>query len=133
MLTTARRQADPSRHEYAQHVSTCKQRRVAIERAQPGDHTVDARTHLLRCLAAGASVPEEEPTRNRLLDLLGHQLLVLAEVPLNEVGVDDGLVAEACQVAGLFRALHRTAKNKRKFVGGEYRPHPLRKPAAVVG
>src|SRR5262249_40219384 len=33
----------------------------------------------------------------------------------------------------LSRALHRTAENKRKFVVGEYGPHPLRKPAAVVG
>src|SRR5262249_43135628 len=128
MLTTAGRQADPARYEHAQHVSMRKQRYVAIDRARPGDHPVDAATNLLWCLAAWASVPEEEPPRPHFLDLLGRQPLVVAVVPLHEVGVDDRLVAQACQLAGLSRPLHRTAENKRKFVGGEYGLHPLRKP-----
>ena len=110
-----------------------EQRDVAVDRARPGYHPVHARTHLFRRLAARASIPEDQPARRHLVDLLGRQSLVLAVVPLDQVGVDDGLVAQARQFAGLSRPLHRAAENKRKCVGGEYRPHPLRKPATVVG
>src|SRR5262245_6996055 len=83
MLTTASKQADPARHQHAQHVSMREQCCIAIERARPGDHPVHAGTHVLRCLAARAPVAEEEPTRGHLLDLLGRQPLVLAVVPLS--------------------------------------------------
>ena len=49
------------------------------------------------------------------------------------VEVDDGLIAEARQLAGLSCPLQRAAENELKRIPGEYRPHPLRKPAAVIG
>ena len=91
MLSGAWREPDPSCREDAQHVAVREQRGIAVNRTRPGNHPVDARTDLIRCLATRASVPEDEPARRHVLDLLGRQALVLAVVPLHEVGVDDGL------------------------------------------
>src|SRR5262249_37479738 len=54
-------------------------------------------------------------------------------IPFDQVGVDDGHIAEAGQLAGLSGPLHRAAENELERIPGEYRPHPLRKPTAVVG
>src|SRR5262249_21044401 len=105
----------------------------AVDRARPGDHPVHTRTHLFRRLTARASIPEDLPARRGLVDLLGRQSLVLAIVPLDQVGVDHGLIAEASQLAGLSCPLHRTAENELERIPGEYRPHPLCKSPAVVG
>src|SRR5262245_3150509 len=133
MLAAARRQLDPARREHAQHMSVREWRDVVVDRARPGDHPVDTRTHLFRRLTARASIPEDQPIRRNLTDLLGRQSLELAVVPLDQVGVDHCFIAEAGQLAGLSCPLHRTAENELKPIPGEYRPHPLRKPAAVVG
>ena len=106
---------------------------VAVDRAGTGYHPVHSRTHLLRGLATRASIPKDQPTRRDLVDLLGRQSLVLAIVPLDQVGVDDGLIAEARQLAGLSCPLHRAAENEPKRISCEHRPHPLRKSPAVVG
>jgi hypothetical protein len=97
------------------------------------DHPVHTRTHLFRRLAARASIPEDQPARRNLTDLLRRQSLVLTVVPLDQVGVDHCLIAEAGQLAGLSCPLHRAADNKPKRIPGEYRPHLLCKPTAVVG
>ena len=65
VLTAARGQSDPSRHEHAQHVSVREQRDVAVDRARAGYHPVHPRTDLLRRLAARAAIPKEQPTRRR--------------------------------------------------------------------
>src|SRR6516165_9675920 len=77
--------------------------------------------------------PGRSASRAPIVDLLRRQSLVVAVVPLDEVGVDDGSIAQACQLARLSRPLHRAAENELKYFGGEYRPHPLCKPATVIG
>jgi hypothetical protein len=77
----------------------------------------------LRRLAARASVPEDQPAGHNLVDLLGRQSLVLAVVPLGQIGVDDRLSAEARQFAGFSRSV--PAKHEPKHVTDEHRPHPL--------
>src|SRR4029453_7127905 len=89
--------------------------------------------NLFRRLSPRASIPKDQPARRQLLDLLGRQPLVFPIIPLDEVGVDDGLLAQPCQLAGLSCPLQRAAEHEVKYVGGEYRAHPLRKPAASVG
>src|SRR5262245_25200116 len=64
---------------------------------------------------------------------LGVRPLVLAVVPLQKVRVHDSLFAQSRQCAGLSRSLHRAAKNKRKWLVGEYGPYPLRKLASIIG
>jgi hypothetical protein len=101
--------------------------------ARPGDHPVHTGTHLFRRLTARASIPEGQRVRRNLVDLVRRQSFVLAVVPLDQVGVDHCLIAEAGQLAGLSCSLHRAAQNEPKRIPGEYRPHPLCKPTAVVG
>src|SRR5262249_60774501 len=96
MLAAARGQPDPARHEHAQHVSVREQRKVAVDRARPGYYPIHSRSNLLRRLAARASIAEEQPARRDLANLLGRQPLVLAVVPLDQVGIDDRLTSEAC-------------------------------------
>ena len=104
-----------------------------VDRARPGDHPIHPRAHLLRRLAARASIPEDQPVRRRLADLLGRQSLVLAVVPLDQVGLDDGRVAEARQLAGLPCPLQRADENERERLLGQHGPHPLGESTPVVG
>src|SRR5262245_39890487 len=118
VLTPAHGQPDPARRENTQQVAVREQCGVAGDRAGPRYHPVYPRTNLLRRLATRAPISEDQPARRRLLDLLGRQSLVVAVVPLDEVGVDDGSIGQARQLAGLSRPLHRAAENKLKYVGG---------------
>ena len=93
VLAPTRRQPDPARRENAQQVAVREQRSVASGRARPSYHPVYSRAHLLRRLATRAPIPEVQPARRRLVDLFGRQSLVVAVVPLDEVGVDDGSIA----------------------------------------
>ncbi len=87
--------------EHTQHVPVGEECHVAFDRAGSGYHPVRPRIDLLRSLAARASVPENQPARRRLMDLPGRQTLVCAIIPLDEVGFDNGRVAETRQFAGL--------------------------------
>src|SRR5689334_14735193 len=101
-----------------------EQRDIAVGRAGPGYHPIDPRTHLFRRLATRTPVPEDQPACSALVDLLWGQALVLAVIPLGEVGVDDGFSAEPGQSAGLTRPLHRAAEDEDERFFGEHRPHP---------
>jgi hypothetical protein len=94
VLPGARRRPDPARYEYAQHVPVGEQRNVAIDRAGPGYHTVHPRTHLLGRLPVRTSIPEDQPARCRLVDLLRRQTLVFAVIPLDQDGVDNDRVTK---------------------------------------
>src|SRR5262245_25388374 len=110
MLAASRGQSDPTRYEHAQHMSMREQNDVAVDRARAGYHPVHPRPDLLWRLAARASIRENQPARGDLVDLLRRQSLVLAIVPFDQVGVDDSLIAEARQLAGLSRPPHRAAE-----------------------
>ena len=80
-----------------------------VDGAHARDHAIRARADLLRRLAARTAVAEELPVRALRVDLGRGAPLVVAVVPLDEVGVDVGAVAEARQLAGSARALQRAA------------------------
>jgi hypothetical protein len=83
-------QPNPARHKHAQHVSVRKQGDVALDGARPGDHSIRPCADLRRRLSTRAAVAKNQPAGRLLIDLLGGQPLVLAIVPLDQVGVDDG-------------------------------------------
>ena len=114
MLATARGQSDPACREHAQYVSVRKQRGVAIDRTRSGYHPIDSRTHLFWRLAAGTSIAEDQQTRRNLVDLFGCQSLVLAVVPLDQIRIDDGLIAEARELTGLSCPLSRATEDQYK-------------------
>ena len=100
--------------------STCPCANSAVSPSTARDRAITRSTRAPTC--SGAS-PPGHPSRKinqpgaTLLDLLGRQSLVFAVVPLDQVGVDDGLIAQARQFAGLSCPLHRAAENKPKCFG----------------
>src|ERR1700730_11390474 len=133
MLASAGGQPDPPCHQGAQHVSVGKQRNVAIGAPRSRNHPIHPRTHLLWRLTARASIPEDQPARRHVMDLLRRQSLILAVIPLGEVGINDGHIAKPRQRAGLPRTSRRAAQNDSEGRRVEHRPHPLGEPAPIVG
>src|SRR6516165_3394074 len=70
VLSGTRGEPDPAGDEHAQHVTMGEQRDVARDSARSGNDPVRPVTDLLRRLAARGSVPEDEPARRSLVDLL---------------------------------------------------------------
>ncbi len=93
---------------------------------------IHSSTHLPRRLASGASIAENQPTRSFRLNLLGHQALIFAVVPLHQARINDGLGAEPHQVTRLPCPLQRTHKNERERLPSQQRPHPFRLSSSVV-
>src|SRR6516225_9743967 len=112
MLPGARGQPDPASAEHAQHMPVGKQRHVAVSGARACDDPIRSRPALIRAFAARTAVAENQPTRPLLLDLGSGDSLVFPIVPLGEITLDDGSVAETRQFAGLPRALHRAHRTR---------------------
>ena len=89
-------------------------------------------TRSTRALTSSGVSPPGHPSRkitpsgSAVVDLFWGQAFVLAVIPLGEIGVDHGFIAELGQRAGFARPLHRAAEDKRKDLTGERRPHPVR-------
>src|SRR5262249_6283581 len=62
-------------------------------------------------LAAGAAVAEEVPIRALGVDVLARAALVAPVVPLEQIRVDLGQIAEAGPLAGVGRALERAGED----------------------
>ena len=67
------------------------------------------------------------------MDLFGGLALVLAVIPLGEVGVDRHILAETRQFARLARPLHRAAERAPRDISRKDWPQPFSDPAAIVG
>src|SRR5271165_1364092 len=132
MLSSAWSKAYPTRHEHAQHVSVREQSNVAIKCARPANDPIRAGADLLRSPATGTSIAEYQPAGGDLSDLAGRQSLVCAVVPLHQVVIDNGLLAEPGELAGFPRPLHWTDENKRECQLAQLRPHSLSEATAIV-
>jgi hypothetical protein len=71
MLSGARRKLEPPCHKDAKDMSVGKQSDIAGNSTDPGDHSIDPRTHLLWRFAARATVAENQPAGRLLVDLFG--------------------------------------------------------------
>src|SRR5208337_1359647 len=116
MLPAESREFNPPRRENAQNVSVREKHDVAVNGARPGYYSIDPCSHLVRRLSRGASVPEDEPARRDLVDLLRRQSFVVAIVPLDQISVDDRGIAEARQFASLSGASHWAAKREAECI-----------------
>src|SRR5262249_30072386 len=85
--------------EDAQHVAMTEDHDGALHRPQAGDHPVGTGAHRLDRLAARTAVAEEILAWTRLANVGRASPLVLALLPLLQVGIDLGLAAEAGQLA----------------------------------
>src|SRR3974390_3132142 len=133
VLAATRGEPDPARREHAQHVSVCEQQDIAVAGARTRDYPIDPCANLLGGFATRAAVSEDQPTRRDLMDLLGRQSFVCAVVPFHQIRVDDHILTETRQFAGLSRPLHRAAESEPRKISAQYWPHPFREPAAAVG
>src|SRR5438552_16335572 len=87
-----------------------KQQNVAVDGAYAIDDAVGPCAHLVRCLPAGAPVAEQIPIRAFLQDLDSAAAFILAIVPLDQIRIGLGLLAEACELACPDGALQRTGE-----------------------
>src|SRR5215470_10395726 len=114
-------------------MSMREQRDVTLDSTRPGDDPIGSRSDLLRRFTTRAPIPEDEPARRLSVDLLGRQALVLAVVPLDEVGLDDRTGRDAGQLTGFARPLQRADEHERKRSAAQGGPQEFREPAPVVG
>src|SRR6516165_12320217 len=94
MLAGRGRQADPARDQDPKDVAVREHDDVASGAADPRDDAIDAGADLRRRLAARAAVAKEHPARLLVVDLLGREPLVLAVVPLVQIGLERRAGAE---------------------------------------
>ena len=133
MLAATRGQPNPARCQHAQHVSVREQQNIAAEGARACDNPIDPCANLLRRFATRAAVLEDQPARPYLVDLFGGLALVLAVIPLGEVGVDRHILAKTRQFARLARPLHRAAERAPREIFRKHRPHPFGEQPAMLG
>ena len=111
-------EAEPARGKHAEKVAAGEDEHVALDgalaRADFRHDAIGPSGDVARRLSAGAAVAEEEPVGPLGVNLLRPQPLVLAVVPLDEVGIDDGRGAEAGQFAGLPGPPERTGEHVRR-------------------
>src|ERR1700722_18027405 len=92
--------AEPAGGEDADEMSAGKEQDVTGDSAEPLDDAIGASAHLGGGFAAGAAVAEEVPAGVHRQDFGDRVAVVLAVVPLDEVGVHLGDGAEASEFAG---------------------------------
>ncbi len=105
---------------------------LAVDGEDALDHAVHAGLDVPRLLAAGGPVAPEQPVGPVLVDLLRRDALVLAVVPLHEVGLGLGGV-ESRERGGLGGAAERAGQDERERALGEPRAQRAGGVAPVVG
>src|SRR5512138_3899733 len=85
-----------------------EERNVTVDRPDVSDQAIDSRAHLGRAFSAGTSVPKDQPVWCARADLRWRESLVLAVIPLAQVGFERGERTEARQVACLACTTQRT-------------------------
>src|SRR5215510_14555729 len=88
-------QPEPARPEHAQDVAAREDQDVSVDGAHLRHHPVGAGPDLRGRLAVGAAVAEEVPVGALGVDVLARAALVAPVVPLEEIRVDLGHIAEA--------------------------------------
>src|SRR5215467_3079624 len=104
-------QPEPARAEHAEDVAAREDQHVSVDGAHLCHHSVSAGPDLRGGLAAGAAVAEEVPVRALGVDVLAGAALVAPVVPLEQIRVDLGQIAEAGPLAGVGRALKRAGED----------------------
>ncbi len=99
---------------------------VACDGADAFDHPRGASGNLVECLATWRAIAEEDPPRPPLANLVARQSLVVAVVPLHEVGIDDRACIEAGKGTGLARTLQRAHEHRGERPAGKDRGQATR-------
>src|SRR5665648_537518 len=87
-------QRNPARGEDAKYVPMGEDEHVALERTNPGNDTIRARTHLRQRFPAGATLLEQTPARALGPNVRRASSFVRAVVPFHQIGIDLRAIAE---------------------------------------
>jgi hypothetical protein len=87
-------ETEPASGENPQEMAARKHQHFAFDRAHPIHDAVGPRPDLARRLSSGAAVTEELTVRALCMDLGRATALILAVVPLDQVGIDFGHIAK---------------------------------------
>src|SRR5215467_3475246 len=104
-------QPEPARPEHAEDVAAREDQHVAVDGAHLRHHAVGPGPDLRGRLAVGAAVAEEVPVRALGVDVLARAPFVAPVVPLEQICIDLGQIAEAGPLAGVGRALKRAGED----------------------
>jgi hypothetical protein len=92
MLSFHGRQPDPSRAQDAPKLAMRKESDISRQRSEPDDEPVGPAADLSGCFATRAAIPEKIPIRSFPGNILRAPALVIAIIPLGQVGLDFGLL-----------------------------------------
>ena len=92
-----------------------KEQYIAVQGLQPSDDAVGAAANLGWAFAARAAIAEKLPVRPLFQNSSGFLSLVGAVVPLDQVRVDYGDLAEAGQLTGAPRPLQWASQDMREI------------------
>ena len=126
-------EAEPPRSENPQKMPARKQQHIAPDGAQPCDDAIGPRAHLVRRFASRATVAEQQPAGTFDVNFRGPPALILAVVPLDQVGIRLGGAAEAGQFAGSHGALQGAGENPGKLPPPQPLTERARVPLAALG
>src|ERR1700730_5407973 len=115
-------EAEPARGEHAQNMRAGEHQDVTPDRADPVDDAVGPCSSLVRSLPTGAAVAEQKPIRTFPQDLDSPAAFILAIVPLDQLRIGFGLLAETCQLARPDGALQRAGEDLGKAQPAQPRP-----------
>jgi len=111
----------------------CANNKISQPKARARDDAIDPSANLLGRFATWAAVSEDQPARLYLVDLFRGLAIVLAVIPLGQIGVNHHILAETRQFARLARPLHRAAERAPREISRKDWPQPFGDPAAMVG
>ena len=106
------RQADPSRGQNTSKLAMREKRDVAFCRAKTRDKPVGAARYLIRHFPAWATIAKDTPARPCFANVGGVPSLVVAIIPLRQIGFDLGDGFGCRQFAGPPRPLQGTGEHK---------------------
>jgi len=89
-----RRQADPSRGEYASELAMREERDVALQRLKMGDEAIGAGRRFARAFHRQDNHPETHSSPVALANVYGAPSFVVAIVPLGQIRINDGRSTE---------------------------------------
>src|SRR5262249_56822450 len=84
----SRLETEPAGGEHAQEVAARKEHHVTLDGADTAHHAIRSDADMVGRFPTGTAVAEDLPVRTLRTDLGGATPLVLAVVPLDQVGID---------------------------------------------
>src|ERR1700751_5791356 len=100
-------------------MSARKNQHVAFDGAHAMDNAIRPRADLFRKFSVRAAVTEQIPVGSFCTNLYGADTFVITVIPFDQIAIDFGYRAKACQFAGSHGALQWTRPHLRENQSGQ--------------